>query len=376
MSQKRVLIISYPYDIHARAVAYAIRARGHICEEFYCADYPSLTTITLKVSTRTERDRLGSIARYLNGSFNVASDTFDTIWLRRRRAPWLPPSMHPGDREVAARQCDYCLSDLIASLDGPGVFWVNPFERENTSQLKIYQLRHAVQAGLAIPETLVSNDPDEIRDFITHCGGIAIHKLLQNAAWKSQEGERIFACCTTPVTCNDLPKDAILRLSPGIFQPLLDKQFEVRVACFGDHLMALQIDSQSDDRARIDWRVGQWFVDMKPYDLPEDVAHNIRRFLHATGLAYAALDFIVTQSGEHIFLEANPQGQFLWMEDRAGMPVLDVFSQYLIAGEKEFRPESGDAPITWSQFKEVWEGGLKESIHQHVTVGEAVSVPD
>jgi glutathione synthase/RimK-type ligase-like ATP-grasp enzyme len=376
MPQKRILIVSYPYDIHARAVAYAIRARGHFCEEFYCADYPTLNSITLRASNQKGNVSSGSVAHHPDGSFKIQSDTFNTVWLRRRRDPWLPASMHPGDREVAISQCDLCLSDFMAALDGPDVFWINPVESNCTSDLKLYQLRHALAAGLKIPDTLISNDPDEIREFINRCGGRAIHKLLQNITWKSEDGAKTFACCTTPVSCQDLPRDAVLRLSPGIFQPLIDKQFEVRVACFGNHLMAVQIDSQSDERARLDWRMGQWFVEMKPYDLPEEIAEKIRRFLHTTGLAYAALDFIVTPDGEHVFLESNPQGQFLWMEDRAGLPVLDVFSQYLIAGDKDFRPELSDPQVTWPQFRAVWEGGLKESVHRHVLVEEAVSVPD
>jgi len=187
MSKKRVLIISYPYDTHARAIAYAIRAKGHICEELFCADYPSLTTISLKASNKTGSH--GSIIHQDNSGFEITNDAFDTIWLRRRREPWLPTSMHPGDREVALRQCDCSLSDLIAALDGPSVFLVNHFEREHATNLKLYQLRQAVRAGLTIPETLINNSPEEIREFIARCGGTAIHKLQRNAAWKSKEDE-------------------------------------------------------------------------------------------------------------------------------------------------------------------------------------------
>ena len=77
-----------------------------------------------------------------------------------------------------------------------------------------------------------------------------------------------------------------------------------------------------------------------------------------------------------MFLESNPQGQFLWMEDRAGLPVLDVFSQYLVAGDKDFRPELSDPQVAWPQFRAVREGGLKESVQRHMLVEEAVSVPD
>ena len=32
------------------------------------------------------------------------------------------------------------------------------------------------------------------------------------------------------------------------------------------------------------------------------------------GLVFCALDFIVTQDDEYVFLEVNEQGQFLWIE--------------------------------------------------------------
>jgi hypothetical protein len=105
--------------------------------------------------------------------------------------------------------------------------------------------------------------------------------------WKSQDAEQLFTCFTSPVTADDLPSDSMLRLCPGIFQPMLKKEFEVRVACFGTYLIALRIDSQSDDRARIDWRAGQQYVDMRPHVLPEGVEQGIRRFLDSTGLAHA-----------------------------------------------------------------------------------------
>jgi hypothetical protein len=374
MQQKRVLIISSVSDIHARAVAYAIRAKGHLCEEVYGGDFPTLTAISLRASNHNGAS--WRLSRESDLGPDIEGTSFDSIWLRHREPPTLPLSMHPGDREVAIRQCDRAFSELVAALHSSRVFWVNPFERENVSSLKAYQLREAERAGLTIPETLVSNNPEEIKEFIAHCGGVAIHKLLYAAVWKPREGDQLLASFTSPVSCSDLPADATLRLCPGIFQPLLKKRFEVRVACFGNYLVSLQIDSQSDERARMDWRAGQWWVDMKPYNLPEGIAAGIRRFLGSTGLAHASLDFIVDDDGEHIFLEANTKGQFLWMEERAGLPMLDIFSEYLIAGERDFDAKSIGTPITWSQFKSAWEGGLKQVIERHAPASSMLIVPD
>lgn len=285
--------------------------------------------------------------------------------------------MHPGDREIATRQCDNVLQNLVAALDSPAVFWVNRPESETKSLLKFYQLRAAQEAGLKIPDTLVSNDPGRIRQFITECGGTSIYKEVEHSSWAFPNNEQVLVCYTTPVTCKDLPRDATLRLCPGIFQPFLSKKFEVRVACFGDYLMSVQIDSQSDERARIDWRAGQWYIGMNPYELPNNVVEGIRRFLHSTGLACAFMDFIVTPDGEHVFLEANPQGQFLWMEDRAEIPVLDAMSSYLLWGAVDFQFDPSQISSTWREFKALWEkGSLEEQVGKHVFARESMSVPE
>ncbi len=374
MLQKRVLIISHPEDLHARAVAWAIREKGHTCVEFSCADLPTLATVTLTVGAR--REGLRPLVRHTWDGFDFGEEPFDTIWLRRRLSPWLPPSMHVGDREVARRQCDRILSDLVVALDSDAVFWVNHFDVEPTATLKVHQLRVARRAGLRIPETLVSNDPEEIRRFIQGLGGVAAHKLLEHAAWRSGDGEKVFVCYTSPVRVEDLPSDATLRLAPSIFQPLIEKDFEVRVACFGDDLTAVRIDSQTDDRAHADWRAGQWYIPMRPHVIPADVASGIRRFLRGTGLVCASLDFIVSPAGEYVFLEANPQGQFLWMEDRTGVPVLDICSDFLIAGKREFQAEAGERRVTWKRFNQLWESGLKDEIYMGVRERETTTVPE
>lgn len=375
MSQKRVLLVSYSEDLHARSVAWAIRQKGHICVEWFCADFPTRTTVTVAAACDSDSER-GPVVRHAANGFDSGLAPFHTIWLRRRNSPWLPPAMHQGDREVAKRQCECALSGLLAALDGPEVFWANHFGKEETWQLKVYQLREAKRAGLAIPETLVSNDPDEIRGFIKKCGGVAAHKLLEHAAWRTGDGKQVFSCYTSPVTLEDLPRDHTLRLCPAIFQPLLEKEFEVRVACFGDHLASLQIDSQSDQRARLDWRAGQWYVDMKPYTLPHGIQEGIRSFLRSTGMVCASFDFIVTPEGEHVFLECNPQGQFLWMEDRAGLPLLDVCAEFLIAGRRDFRPQPSPNPATWAAFLEAWRSGLKDQVYKGLPDRDTVAVPE
>ena len=43
--------------------------------------------------------------------------------------------------------------------------------------------------------------------------------------------------------------------------------------------------------------------------------------LDGFGLVYAALDFVITPSGEWVLLELNPTGQYGFVEDATGAPL-------------------------------------------------------
>jgi hypothetical protein len=41
---------------------------------------------------------------------------------------------------------------------------------------------------------------------------------------------------------------------------------------------------------------------------------------------------IVTPSGQYVFLENNPNGQFGWIETKTGQPLTETLARMLIAG--------------------------------------------
>ncbi len=378
MSRKRILIVSEASDLHSDAVAWALRKKGHDCELLLTPDFPTLLGLSLRIGPD---DLTGRFVLRGPGVVNEdRSAPFDTVWLRRPGGAVLPEDMHPGDRQVAARQCEIFLAGVAPFLDrGAGTFWVNPPASDVAAQQKGCQLRSAARAGLKIPETLISNDPAEIRAFLREHGGTVAHKLLRPAAWLAQDeegGEHIYAAYTVPVSEGQLPGDNALRLCPGIFQPYLQKQFEVRVACLGDHLVAIRINSQTDDRAATDWRAGQIYVGMEPYDLPPDVAAACRRLLREFDLAHMSVDFVVDPDGEHTFLEINPQGQFLFLETRAGLPLLDMFSEFLVAGARDFTWRGDHEVVRFAEFEEVWDRTWRDEAARHAHLVRPLGAPD
>ena len=377
MIPKRILIVSEASDLHSDAIAFALRKKGHHCELLLTPDFPTLLGMSQYVGTE---DRTGGfLMRGPGVTLEDPSAPFDTVWMRRAGGPVLPEDMHPGDRDIAIRQCELFLGGVAPFLDrGAGTFWVNHPASDIVSQQKACQLRGAVRSGLRIPETLISNDPTEIRGFLRKHGGRIAHKLLRPATWISEDeaGEHVYSAYTAAITEDELPDDDILRLCPGIFQPLVPKDFEVRVACLGDFLVPIRIHSQTYDRSATDWRAGQFEIGMEPYDLPPDVAEGSRRLLRELGIVHGSLDFIVSPDGEHVFLEVNPQGQFLFLETRARLPLLDMFSEFLVAGTRDFTWRHDHDVVRFGEYEEYWKENWETESARHVQHRKPIGVPD
>jgi hypothetical protein len=66
--------------------------------------------------------------------------------------------------------------------------------------------------------------------------------------------------------------------------------------------------------------------------------------MRSLGILFGAFDFIVTPEGEHVFLEVNASGQFLWVEEaNPEIHLLAPFVDFLLSRQPDFRwqPRAG-----------------------------------
>lgn len=47
------------------------------------------------------------------------------------------------------------------------------------------------------------------------------------------------------------------------------------------------------------------------------------------GLAFGAIDLIKSKSGDYVFLENNPNGQWVWIENQTGQSISDAVIEIL-----------------------------------------------
>lgn len=240
------------------------------------------------------------------------------IWWRLKPTTHLP-SLGAGADPVSA---DFVRREWLHAVESlehllPHARWINPRQAHRRAQHKPLQLATAAREGFAIPDTLITNDSRRAGAWLDALAGEGVYKPL--TYFMRPPDHLLFTCAVTASTVTDQRR--ALRIAPGIFQPRIAKDHELRVTVVGSEVFAVRIESQASPAARLDWRRGQNAVRYERIDLTEDVARQILRLHRALGLIFAAYDLIVTLEGELVFLEANPGGQWLWLEDLLDLPI-------------------------------------------------------
>ena len=64
-------------------------------------------------------------------------------------------------------------------------------------------------------------------------------------------------------------------------------------------------------------------------ELPENIRQFCLAFLQRMKLNFGCFDFIVTPEVEYVFLECNPNGQWLWIEMETGYDISKIMANNL-----------------------------------------------
>jgi len=158
---------------------------------------------------------------------------------------------------------------------------------EGTNQSKLYQAGEIRASGFLTPESLVTNDPSEIREFRARHGSL-IYKSMSNVRSVVKE-----------LAIEDLDGKV---LGPVQFQQRIAGQ-NIRVHVVGDDCFACAIETEGTDYRYAPSR-------MTSITLPYDVAQRAVALTRRLGLYLAGLDLILTPSAEWYCLEANPNPAF------------------------------------------------------------------
>jgi glutathione synthase/RimK-type ligase-like ATP-grasp enzyme len=341
-----ILIISAPGDLHGDAVKWLLDRQAIACATVIFPDLPDKARFAWTISQDRE-PRLawqGIAAARHEGGFSV-------VWNRRSFGACVPEDAHPADREHIIHHNEIAQSALKGEFLH-GALAVNSFTAQLRAQSKILQLRVARDAGMNIPETLFSNDRDEIRAFQDRLGTI-IAKPLFNVFY--QKGDARYQALTTQLPPADQFDSRTFAYSPNIFQPLIRKKSDIRVFVLGRNMFAVEIHSQDLDRASTDFRgAPMQHLTHRRIDLPTAVARSIDEFQKRMGLIMGQFDFILDENGNWVFLEVNEQGNWLWLEENVpGLHLTDCLIKFLIRADPDYvYAQTGSPDFLYATFKQ------------------------
>ena len=127
-----------------------------------------------------------------------------------------------------------------------------------------------------------------------------------------------------------------VRLTANLFQERVKKNVELRITIIGSVVFPVMIYSLRSERTRDDWRAHYPDITYgEHYTLPPQVEQACLNLVERLGLNYGAIDMIVTPEGEHVFLEINPVGQYLWLEKEIpSLPLTDTLIDLLVRGSR------------------------------------------
>lgn len=360
-----ILILTEPGDYHAIAVAEALQRKGAIATLWATADFPTRSEESVLFDDAA-RGRL-----HIRGpQLELLDPAFDVVWRRRPAYVLDTGSLHPADRAFADGECSLFRRSLFRLL-APSARWVNPLDAAARAASKLLQHAAAAGIGLQLPKTLFSNSPREIRAFLAQPGE-TVYKPLSPVGWKDDTAD--FLPYTALVTEKSLVADPILRQTPGIYQKLVPKAYEIRATVMGERVFAAKLLSQDTAKGKLDWRASYDELRFEPIELPPAVMEQCRGLLEELGLVFGCFDFIVTPDGTHVFLEVNEMGQFLFVERYCGLPLLDAFAEFLLQGRVDFDWTAGAVTVRYGDpaFEAAANARAEEFQRSHVGAREAL----
>jgi glutathione synthase/RimK-type ligase-like ATP-grasp enzyme len=117
-------------------------------------------------------------------------------------------------------------------------------------------------------------------------------------------------------------------ITPCIFQELVEKDIELRITVIGEKVFVAGINSQTNEISKIDWRRGE----LKFYEtiIPQNIETMCIALVKKLNLRFGAIDMIKDKNGNFVFLEINPNGQWVWIENETGLKISEALIDELL----------------------------------------------
>lgn len=324
---KKVLVFTNERDVHCDAVAEKIRERG--------ADIIRVNTekFAINFSIDVYNNKLGKFDYKLNifdSKIKFDSNDFVSIWYRKP----LPLEFELDENNPELNQYKKIeFNTFLNEFYALNYYkrWVNSVIANTQASNKLVNLEIAQKLGLIVPRTLVTNNPEEAEKFAIYNNWNIIVKPFRSAG--VQIGDSFLSPYSNKVAKDDfLRYRETIKFVPTFIQQYIEKEIELRVTVVGEKFYTAAIFSQQNPLTIHDFRADSGYnVKHEIFVLPDDIKTKLLEFNKHYNLIFSTFDLILTPEKEFVFLECNPNGQWLWIEDLIGLPISNALAEELLS---------------------------------------------
>lgn len=309
---RRVLIVTNTQDLHADIVQSKLMDRGADPFRIDLDQFPKDFSVDLAYGPSGQHGTL----RHLPSGDEIALSQIAATWVRKSaKFGFVSDDLGAQEQAFAQAETEHLFLGLLHSLD---CFWMSHPKATRAASWKGEQLQRAVRMGFKVPRTLMSNDPGAVRRFQSTLDGPMVFKTMSSPSLSAHEVEpeqRAYRGLPTTLITDELMEGIeSVRETPCQFQEHVAKDHELRVTVIGKRAFAARIHSQLDSRTALDFRDYSVEIPYEAATLPAELEARCVAFVRSYGLEFGAMDLIVTPQDEIVFLENNPGGQFLFVE--------------------------------------------------------------
>lgn len=334
-----ILIISNKGDIHCNPVIKHFQKNG---DEYFRLNTESLLTdYSFSFSQKDQSTNL-LIKNKKNGKI-LSSSEVKSVWERRPHSPIIPGLKNKKIKSVVEDEVVELSKWLRHFFINCRTIGSSVWDRPNESKLRQMDVASRVievlHSEIKIPLTLLTNSKIDLDQFAKVVNVAVVKPIAADGLELDDKLEIPFTSRqVTPENLNIISEED-LKLCPTLVQEYIEKEYELRITAISQNILCCKIDSQKlpKGNGREDWREGydhglseaeEWI------ECPKEIEKFISLYLQKMNLNFGCFDFIKAKNEHYFFLECNPNGQWMWLEEDLGMPISESIANFLSFRDK------------------------------------------
>ena len=329
-----ILIITNKGDIHCNPVIKHLQRNG---DKYFRLNTESLLTDYLISFSYKDQSADLHIENKINGK-TLSSKEVISVWERRPNSPVLPEISNEKIKLVVEDEANELTKWIRHFFINCRMIGSSVWDRPNESKLRQMDVASRVinelRSKIKLPHTLLTNSKKDLEQFSNNKKEIVLKPISADGLMLDDKLEIPFTSRkVNSKNINVITQDD-LELCPSFMQEYVEKNYELRITVIGEKILCCKIDSQKlpKGNGREDWREGyehglseveEWI------DCPDEIQEFITLYMQKMNLNFGCFDFIYAKNNSFYFLECNPNGQWMWLEEDLGIPISESIANFL-----------------------------------------------